>query len=104
MNQGSSEEIPTETSFHWTSPVSSGRIRAVNLDVYARQAAGPPPLSRDSTVVPLRRVEADLSGVPLVELRRRRGLDGRSYYDLQLRVEAVRGPKRQRYALVYNGE
>lgn len=76
----------------------------MKLDIYACGAAGPPPLSRDSTVVPLRRVVADLSGVPMGELRRRRGLDGRSYYDLQCGIEAVRGPKRQRYAVVYNCE
>lgn len=76
----------------------------MKLDIYAREAAGPPPLSRDPTVMPLRRVQADLSGVPVGELNRRRGLDGRSYYDLRCGIEATRDAKGQRYAVVYNGE
>ena len=74
----------------------------MKLDMYTRDAVGPPPLSRDSNVAPLRRVEADLSAVPERELKKRRGLDGRWYYDLRCWIEAVRG-EGARYAVVYNG-
>lgn len=98
------EEPPLEATFQWTAPVSKGRIRAVKLDMYTRDASGPPPLSRDdATVASVFRVEADLSAVPEREFKRRRGLDGRWYYDLRCGLEAVRG-KGGRYAVVYNGE
>ena len=100
--QSQNEDTPLETSFHWTSLSSRGRVRTVGLNIYVREARGPPPLARDSTVRPLRRVEADLSVVPQGELRRRRGLDGRWYYDLQCGIgEAAAG--RGKYSLAYKG-
>ena len=96
------EKDPLETTFTWTHPASKGRARIVKLEVYVRDAAGQPPLSRDSTVTPLRRVEADLGSVPERELERRWGLDGRSYYDIRCGIEG-RVVKGARCSLVYKG-
>lgn len=93
-----------ETSFNWTAPVAKGRIKTVKLDIYACDTDGPPPLSRDASVKLLRRVEADLSSIPVTELKRRKGLDGRMWYDLRCRIEAARGRGDAVYTLVYNGE
>lgn len=76
----------------------------MKLDIYTCNTPDSPPLSRGPSVKLLRRVEADLSSVPTTELKRRRGLDGRMWYDLRCQIEAARGRGGAVYTLVYNGE
>ncbi|SPO03344.1 related to hsp70 protein [Cephalotrichum gorgonifer] len=95
---------PLETIFLWTGPVSKGRVRTIKIDIYTRAAEGPGPLSRDPSVELLCRVEADLSGVPESQLRRRKGLDGRWYYYLQCEIEGADNISGETiYTLKYNG-
>lgn len=94
-------------TFLWTGPVSNGRARTIKLDIRAHTGTprGPAPSSPlDPSVEVLCRVEADLGDVPESELGRRRGVDGRWYYDLRCGIEAVFTPAQTLYTLIYNGK
>ena len=84
-----SENEPFFTSFVWTGPVSSGRIKKVKMEVYADRTPRDAPMARDGNVSLLCTVEADVSHIPEHMLQRRKGTDGQLYYELNCKIEAV---------------
>ncbi|KAG8669583.1 hypothetical protein FPOAC2_08917 [Fusarium poae] len=99
-----SENEPYFTSFVWTGPVSSGRIRKIKMTIYNDQLPRDAPVARDDNVKILSHVEADVSHIPENQLSRRQGSDGQWYYELNCKIEAVYLSASTTYTLLYNGQ
>lgn len=55
-------------------------------------------------MIKLAQVHADLSDVPLAEIKRKRGEDGYDYYSIDFKVEMTCFSATTKYALVCNGK
>ena len=99
-----SENEPFFTSFVWTGPVSDGRIKKIKMDIYADRTARDAPVARDENVALLCHVEADVSHIPESQLHRRTGSDGKPYYELSCKIEAVYLSASTQYTLLYNNQ
>ncbi|KAG7127981.1 Heat shock 70 kDa protein 12A like [Verticillium longisporum] len=99
-----SETDPYCLSFVSTGLVSDGRIKKVEMDIYADSTSSVAPVERNDNTKLLCRVEADISHIPEAQLNRRQGKDGQAYYELGYELEAKAHSASTEYTLVYNNQ
>ncbi|KAK3315466.1 hypothetical protein B0H66DRAFT_606349 [Apodospora peruviana] len=99
-----SENQPFFTEFVWSGLVSAGRINNFRLNVYCDRTQRKAPVAKDGNVELLCNVDADISHIPENLLNRRRGKDGKLYYELSCKVEAIYLSATTQYTLIYNNQ
>jgi hypothetical protein len=99
-----SENKPFDTPFVQRRPVAEGRIKKLNMNIYADRSFRPAPIAEDDDVALLCHVEADVSHIPENLLQRRKGKDGQLHYELSCKIEAVYLSASTQYTMIFNGQ
>ncbi|KAF9762171.1 hypothetical protein IL306_003548 [Fusarium sp. DS 682] len=99
-----SENEPYCTSAVSHAPVSTGRIKKVQVVIYNDRLPRDAPVFRDENVKMLSIVDADVSHIPENQLGCRKGHDGEWHYELSFKIEAVYLSACTTYTLICNNQ
>ena len=84
-----SENVAIHHNFYQWKLVSSGPIEKITVEMYVDSEDEPGNQCRNKSVRSLCQVVADVSHIPENQVTKRKGTDGKLYYDLECKLEAV---------------